>query len=91
MESSEKYAQASNEPLPSLVKAYCEGVLALIKKDEFDEKSRPEWIHLNHLLDVVKIDSLLTKDFDFKHYYCEYGKHEMKELVDLSRKNLNKL
>lgn len=40
-----------------------------------DEKSRPEWIHVNHLLDVVKLDALMTKDFDFKHYYCEYGKY----------------
>lgn len=24
----------------------------------------------------------MTQDFDFKHYYCEYGKYEMKELVD---------
>jgi hypothetical protein len=91
MESSEKFAQPSNEPLGSLVRAYCEGVIASIKKDELDEKSRPEWIHLNHLLDAVKLDSLLTKDFDFKHYYCEYGKHEMKELVELTRKNITKL
>lgn len=65
--------------------------MASIKKEELDEKSRPEWIHLNHLLDAVKLDSLLTKDFDFKHYYCEYGKYEMKELVELTRKNISKL
>lgn len=91
MESSEKYAQESKDSLANLVRAYCEGVIASIKKEELDEKSRPEWIHLNHLMDVVKIDSLLTKDFDFKHYYCEYGKYEMKELVDVSKKNLTKL
>lgn len=33
----------------------------------------------------------MTKDFDFKHYYCEYGKYEMKELVDVTRKNLAKM
>ena len=55
--------------------------MALLKKDETDEKNRPEWNHLNHLMDVVRLDELMTKDFDFKHYYCEYGKYEMKELV----------
>lgn len=91
MESSEKFAQAGNDTLVNLVRAYCEGVIAAMKKEELDEKSRPEWIHINHLLDAVKLDSLLTKDFDFKHYYCEYGKYEMKELVDLTRKNISKL
>jgi hypothetical protein len=91
MESSEKFAQNTNESLGNLVRAYCEGVMAALKKDELDEKSRPEWIHLSHLLDAVKLDSLMTKDFDFKHYYCEYGKYEMKELVDLTRKNISKL
>lgn len=91
MESSEKFAQATNESLGNLVRAYCEVVIGSIKKEELDEKSRPEWIHLNHLLDAVKLDSLLTKDFDFKHYYCEYGKYEMKELVELTRKNISKL
>ena len=33
----------------------------------------------------------MTKDFDFKHYYCEYGKYEMKELVELTKKNLAKI
>lgn len=27
----------------------------------------------------------MTQDFDFKHYYCEYGKYEMKELIDVVR------
>ena len=65
--------------------------MASVKKEELDEKSRPEWIHLCHLLDTVRLDSLMTKDFDFKHYYCEYGKYEMKELTELTRKNLAKL
>jgi hypothetical protein len=91
MDNSEKFAQNSNEPLGQLVKAYCEGVAATVKKEELDEKNRPEWIHMNHLLDVVRLDALMTKDFDFKHYYCEYGKYEMKELVEVTRKNLSKL
>jgi hypothetical protein len=33
----------------------------------------------------------MTKDFDFKHYYCEYGKYEMKELAEFTKKNLSKL
>ena len=33
MSNSEKFAQITNEPLPSLVKAYCEGVIANIKKE----------------------------------------------------------
>ncbi len=33
----------------------------------------------------------MTKDFDFKHYYCEYGKYEMKELTEATKKNLAKL
>jgi len=41
MESSEKFSQPSNEVFSSLVKAYCEGVMASIKKDELDEKNRP--------------------------------------------------
>jgi hypothetical protein len=91
MDSSEKFAQNSNEPLPQLVKAYCEVVLALLKKEELDEKNRPEWIQINHLLDVVNLDQVMTKDFDFKHYYCEYGKYEMKELVEFTKKNISKL
>lgn len=91
MDSSEKFAQNSNEPLAQLVKAYCEVVLALLKKEELDEKNRPEWIQINHLLDVVRLDDVMTKDFDFKHYYCEYGKYEMKELVEFTKKNISKL
>lgn len=75
MENNEKFAQNSNEPLGVLVRGYCEGTAAMIKKEELDEKNRPEWNHLNHLMDVVRLDTLMTKDFDFKHYYCEYGKY----------------
>lgn len=91
MDSSEKNAQKSNEGLNSLAKSYAEGVIAGLKKEEGDERSRPEWIHLNHLLDVVRLDKLMTKDFDFKHFYCEYGKYEMRELVELTKKNTAKL
>lgn len=34
------------------------------------------------------IEKLMTQDFDFKHYYCEYGKYEMKELIDYVRDRL---
>jgi len=91
MDNSEKFAQNSNESLLQLVKVYCDAVLALLKKDELDEKNRPEWIHINHLLDVVHLDQVMTKDFDFKHYYCEYGKFEMKELVEFTKKNIIKI
>ena len=46
---------------------------------------------MNHLIDVVRLDKLMTKDFDFKHYYCEYGKYEMRDLVELTKKNVAKL
>ena len=91
MESSEKFAKKSPEPLASLAKAYAEGVIASLKKEENDERSRPEWLHLNHLLDVVRLDKLMTKDFDFKHFYCEYGKYEMRELVEVTKKNTARL
>lgn len=42
-------------------------------------------------MDVVRLDQLMTKDFDFKHYYCEYGKYEMRDLVELTKKNMAKL
>ena len=42
-------------------------------------------------MDVARLEKLMTKDFDFKHFYCEYGKYEMKELVDLTKKNTAKL
>lgn len=32
------------------------------------------------------LDKLLTQDFDFKHYYCDYGKHQMKDLINLTKK-----
>lgn len=37
------------------------------------------------------LDKLLTYDFDFKHYYCDYGKYDMKELVNLTKKRLKEL
>jgi hypothetical protein len=91
MDNSEKLAVNSNEPLGVLVRGYGEGMVAALKKEELDEKSRADWNHLNHLIDVVKIETLMTKDFDFKHYYCEYGKYEMKELAEFTKKNLSKL
>lgn len=42
-------------------------------------------------MDVVRLDELMTKDFDFKHYYCEYGKYQMRELVEITKKHANKL
>ena len=91
MDSNEKYSQQSNDSLNGLVKVYCEATVAGMKGQELDEKSRPEWNHMNHLLDVLRLDALMTKDFDFKHYYCEYGKYEMKELAEMTKKQLGKL
>ena len=73
------------------MKTFCEAIIGGMKKDELDEKSRPEWNHINHLLDVLRLDTLMTKDFDFKHYYCEYGKYEMKDLMQVSKTHLAKL
>lgn len=53
---------------------------------DLDEKNRQEWIHLSHLMDIAIIDKLMSEDFDFKHYYNEFGKYEMKELIE----NVNK-
>ena len=50
----------------------------ILKKEGYDEKNRSEWIQLNHLMDIYKIDSILNEEFDFKHYYNEYGKSEIK-------------
>lgn len=33
----------------------------------------------------------MTKDFDFKHYFCEFGKYEMKELIEKVKNRLKKL
>lgn len=46
---------------------------------------------MNHLLDVLRLDQLMTKDFDFKHYYCEYGKYEMRELSEMTKKKIGKI
>lgn len=43
------------------------------------------------MLDVGMLDKLMTQDFDFKHYYCEYGKYEMKGLVDFVRDRVKAL
>lgn len=83
--------QAGPETLSFLLKVYSESAMAAIKKDELDEKNRTEWIHLSHLLDILALDKLMTQDFDFKHYYCEYGKYEMKELAEKVRGRLNLL
>lgn len=52
--------------------------LESLSKEILDESKRQEWIHLCHLMDIIKLDKLLTQEFDFKHYYCDYGKYEMK-------------
>ena len=57
----------------------------LLKKEGIDERQRQDWIHLSHVLDVSILEKLMTQEFDFKHYYCEYGKYEIKELVDQVR------
>lgn len=33
----------------------------------------------------------MTKDFDFKHYFCEFGKYDMKELIEKVKNRLKKL
>lgn len=91
MDNSEKLAQNSNEAIAGLVRGYAEAVIGGLKKEELDEKNRAEWNHINHLIDMVHIEALMTKDFDFKHYYCEYGKYEMKDLAELTKKNLAKM
>ena len=50
--------------------------------EQFDEKNRPTWIHLAHIMDVTRLNKLMNEEFDFKHYYNDFGKMEMKELVD---------
>ena len=59
--------------------------------DSPDEKTRYEWIHISHVMDVSQLDQLMTQDFDFKHYYCEYGKYEVKELASIVKKRANAL
>jgi hypothetical protein len=39
----------------------------------------------------VELDTLMTKDFDFKHYFCEFGKYEMKELTEAIKARVKKL
>jgi hypothetical protein len=31
-------------------------LIEAFKKDELDEKTRPDWIHISHMIDIVKID-----------------------------------
>jgi hypothetical protein len=42
-------------------------------------------------LDIIDIDNLMTKEFDFKHYFCEFGKYEMKELTEKIRSRVKKM
>jgi len=50
--------------------------------DAVNEKNRMEWIQLSHLMDIIYLQTLMNENFDFKHYYNEFGKYEMKELVE---------
>lgn len=84
-------AKKSDENLKELVNNYATLKCELLRKESVDEKHRQDWIHLSHLLDVGVLDKLMTQDFDFKHYYCEYGKYEMKELTEMVRKRVSSL
>ena len=87
----DKMAKKSEESLKGLVNSYATLKCELLRKEPIDEKHRQDWIQLSHLLDVGVLDKLMVQDFDFKHYYCEYGKYEMKELVELVRKRVSSL
>ena len=41
---------------------------------------------MSHLIDIANLNKLMSEEFDFKHYYNEFGKFEMKELIE----NVNK-
>ena len=82
MSSIDKIAKKSQESLGKLINDYAVMKYEILRKESLDEKHRQDWIHLSHLLDVSIIDKLMTQDFDFKHYYCDYGKFEMKELCE---------
>ena len=71
----QKYAKASNEAVRSQAKRYIDMTLELLGKDNADEKVRQNWIRLGHLMDVCEIDKLMMPSFDFKHYFCDYGKY----------------
>lgn len=58
----------SGESYTNLVKQYNTMVIESIGKD-LDEKYRPDWIHMSHLMDIAILDKLMTEEFDFKHYY----------------------
>lgn len=73
------------------MKDYAKLRCELLSKEGIDERNRQEWIQLSHLLDVAILEKLMTQDFDFKHYYCEYGKYEMKELVELVKNRIKAL
>ena len=85
LENAQKRAEKSNENLGDQVKDYAIMNSELLKKEGVDERQRQDWIHLSHVLDVAILEKLMTQEFDFKHYYCEYGKYEIKELVDQVR------
>ena len=73
------------------MKDYSQIRMEVLRKEAIDEKHRQEWIQLSHILDVGALEKLMTQDFDFKHYYCEYGKYEMKDLVDYVCKRIKAL
>lgn len=56
-------------------KRYIDMMIDMLGKDSADEKARQNWIRLGHLMDVCQIDKLMTPSFDFKHYFCDYGKY----------------
>lgn len=86
----DKVSEKSEQSLNSLVKEYVSLRLQQLP-DSPDEKTRQEWIHISHVMDVAQLDQLMTQDFDFKHYYCEYGKYEVKELASIVKKRANAL
>ena len=91
LENCKKIKAESAENLRSLVRSYCEALNQMLLKYGDDEKMRAEWIHESHLLDIVDLDNLMNKDFDFKHYFCEFGKYEMKELIESVKNRLKKV
>jgi hypothetical protein len=44
-----------------LVKKYSLDLIDTFKKDELDEKTRQDWIHISHMVDIIKIDEIMTK------------------------------
>jgi hypothetical protein len=50
----------SGESYTNLVKQYNTMVIESIGKD-LDEKYRPDWIHMSHLMDIAILDKLMTE------------------------------